>query len=73
MKHVLVCGAGGFIGSHLVTRLKNIPAQDNYVVGVDIKQPEYINDCDQFSILDLTNQHAVDDFFLRNHFDVVYQ
>ena len=73
MKHILVCGAGGFIGSHLVTRLKNIPAQDNYVVGVDIKQPEYINDCDQFSILDLTNQHAVDDFFLRNHFDVVYQ
>jgi GDP-D-mannose 3',5'-epimerase len=73
MKHILVCGAGGFIGSHLVSRLKNIPAQDNYVVGVDIKQPEYINDCDQFSILDLTNQHAVDDFFLRNAFDEVYQ
>ena len=73
MKHILVCGAGGFIGSHLVTRLKNIPSRDNYVVGVDIKQPEYINDCDQFSILDLTNQYAVDDFFMRNHFDVVYQ
>jgi len=73
MKHILVCGAGGFIGSHLVSRLKNIPTQDNYVVGVDIKQPEYINDCDQFSILDLTNQYAVDDFFMRNHFDVVYQ
>ena len=44
--------------------------------GVDIalpKEPEYINDCDQFSILDLTNQHAVDDFFMRNHFDEVYQ
>jgi len=73
MKHILVCGAGGFIGSHLVTRLKNIPAQDNYVVGVDIKQPEYINDSDEFHILDLTNQHAVDDFFLRNAFDEVYQ
>ena len=73
MKKVVVLGAGGFIGSHLVTRLKNIPAQDNYVVGVDIKEPEYINDCDQFSILDLTNQHAVDDFFMRNHFDIVYQ
>jgi len=73
MKHILVCGAGGFIGSHLVTRLKNIPTQDNYVVGVDIKQPEYINDADEFRILDLTNQHAVDDFFLRNQFDEVYQ
>ena len=73
MKHILVCGAGGFIGSHLVSRLKNIPYQDNYVVGVDIKQPEYIDDSDQFRILDLTNQHAVDDFFLRNQFDVVYQ
>ena len=73
MKHILVCGAGGFIGSHLVTRLKNVPAQDNYVVGVDIKQPEYINDADEFHILDLTNQHAVDDFFLRNAFDEVYQ
>jgi len=73
MKHILVCGAGGFIGSHLVTRLKNIPSRDNYVVGVDIKQPEYINDADEFRILDLTNQHAVDDFFMRNHFDEVYQ
>jgi len=73
MKHILVCGAGGFIGSHLVTRLKNVPAQDNYVVGVDIKQPEYINDADEFHILDLTNQYAVDDFFMRNQFDVVYQ
>ena len=73
MKHILVCGAGGFIGSHLVTRLKNVPAQDNYVIGVDIKQPEYINDADEFHILDLTNQYAVDDFFMRNHFDEVYQ
>ena len=73
MKHILVCGAGGFIGSHLVTRLKNIPAQDNYVIGIDIKQPEYINDADEFHILDLTNQYAVDDFFMRNHFDEVYQ
>ena len=73
MKNILVCGAGGFIASHLVTRLKNMSAQDNYVVGVDIKQPEYINDSDEFHILDLTNQHAVDDFFLRNAFDEVYQ
>jgi len=73
MKNILVCGAGGFIASHLVTRLKNMSGLDNYVVGVDIKQPEYINDADEFHILDLTNQYAVDDFFMRNHFDEVYQ
>ena len=73
MKHILICGAGGFIGSHLTSRLKNISSRDNYVVGVDIKQPEYIDEADEFHILDLTNQHAVDDFFLRNQFDVVYQ
>ena len=38
MKRALVCGAGGFIASHLVKRLK----KDGYWVrGVDIKNPEY--------------------------------
>ena len=35
---VLVTGAGGFIGHHLVTRLKE---QGYWVRGVDIKHPEY--------------------------------
>jgi GDP-D-mannose 3',5'-epimerase len=35
---VLVCGAGGFIGSHLVTRLKN---EGFWVRGADIKHPEF--------------------------------
>ena len=38
MKTALVCGAGGFIGSHLVHRLKN---QGFWVRGVDLKEPEF--------------------------------
>jgi len=38
MKKALVCGAGGFIGSHLVRRLKE---EGYWVRGVDIKYPEF--------------------------------
>jgi GDP-D-mannose 3',5'-epimerase len=37
-KRALVCGAGGFIGSHLVRRLRN---EGYWVRGVDIKEPEF--------------------------------
>jgi GDP-D-mannose 3', 5'-epimerase len=48
---VLVTGAGGFIGHHLVTYLKN---QGFWVRGVDIKVPEYsATDADEFELLDL--------------------
>lgn len=50
-KNVLVTGAGGFIGSHLVTYLKN---KDYRVRGVDLKYPEFgETDADEFEILDL--------------------
>lgn len=51
MKTALVCGAGGFIGSHLVKRLK----RDGYWVrGVDIKAPEFSpSAADDFRLLDL--------------------
>ena len=39
MKKALVLGAGGFIGGHLVNRLKN---EDYWVRGVDIKAHEYV-------------------------------
>lgn len=48
---VLVTGAGGFIGHHLVTYLKK---QGYWVRGVDLKYPEYsTTDADEFEILDL--------------------
>ena len=41
-KTALVLGAGGFIGSHMVKRLR----QEGYWVrGVDLKQPEYCDSC----------------------------
>jgi nucleoside-diphosphate-sugar epimerase len=48
---VLVTGAGGFIGHHLVTYLKR---RGYWVRGVDLKHPEYnVSDADEFEILDL--------------------
>lgn len=48
---VLVTGAGGFIGHHLVTHLKE---QGYWVRGVDLKRPEYsATDADEFMVLDL--------------------
>ena len=48
---VLVTGAGGFIGHHLVTFLKK---KGYWVRGVDIKRPEFApSDADEFALLDL--------------------
>lgn len=48
---ILVTGAGGFIGHHLVNRLK---ADGNWVRGVDLKLPEYeVSAADEFETLDL--------------------
>lgn len=50
-KHLLVTGAGGFIGHHLVKRLKT---DGHWVRGVDLKYPEYeASPADEFEILDL--------------------
>ncbi len=51
MKTICVTGAGGFIGHHLVKRLKT---DGNYVIGVDLKYPEYEHTAaDQFHLWDL--------------------
>ena len=51
MKTALVCGAGGFIGNHLVNRLKS---EGYWVRGVDLKEPEYgKTNADEFVCHDL--------------------
>ncbi len=69
-KKALVCGAGGFIGSHLVKQLK----QDGYWVrGVDLKKPEYsASTADEFIVGDLRDQ-TVCQKILDQPFDEVYQ
>jgi len=69
-KKALVCGAGGFIGSHLVKRLKG---EGFWVRGVDLKYPEFSEtEADDFVIGDLR-----DPYFCRSivdtKFDEVYQ
>ena len=71
MKTILVCGAGGFIGTHLVESLK---AQGQYVVGADLKSPEYSETAaDAFYRIDLRVANNVDTLFDYHKFDEVYQ
>jgi nucleoside-diphosphate-sugar epimerase len=70
MKTALVLGAGGFIGSHLVKRLKN---EGFWVRGVDLKFPEYAEThADDFVIGDLREQDLCRAVIDRR-FDEVYQ
>lgn len=69
-KTALVCGAGGFIGGHLVKRLKK---EGFWVRGVDLKFPEFSpTEADDFLIGDLREQ-SVCDRVVDRHFDEVYQ
>jgi nucleoside-diphosphate-sugar epimerase len=70
MKKALVLGAGGFIGSHLVKRLKE---DGMWVRGVDIKYPEHWDTfADDFVIGDLRDVNVVAST-LDQAFDEVYQ
>lgn len=69
MKKVLVLGAGGFLGTHLIARLK---AYGYAVIGVDRKAPEFeTHQADDFLYFDLRNVKA-NDFVFRG-VDEVYQ
>lgn len=70
MRTALVCGAGGFIGSHLVSRLKQ---EGFWVQGVDLKHPEFsATVADEFTIGDLRDQAFCASLFNRS-FNQVYQ
>jgi len=70
MKKALVCGAGGFIGGHLVNRLKK---EGYWVRGVDLKENEYGNNtADEFIIGDLRKADVVAEV-VTDDLDEVYQ
>ena len=70
MKTALVCGAGGFIGTHLVKRLRS---EGLWVRGVDLKLPEFdLSDASDFMQGDLRDEKLVQAVFDRR-FDEVYQ
>jgi GDP-D-mannose 3', 5'-epimerase len=66
MKSALVCGAGGFIGHHLVKRLKS---EGYWVRGVDLKYPKYEDTkADEFIIRDLRERKPWDMLIYKNDF-----
>jgi nucleoside-diphosphate-sugar epimerase len=80
-KKALVLGAGGFIGSHLVKRLKS---EGYWVRGVDLKLPDFSSsEADEFVVGDLRNPNLVSKVLyapqqlseqdIDNSFDEVYQ
>jgi nucleoside-diphosphate-sugar epimerase len=74
MRKALVLGAGGFIGHHMVTRLKS---EGFWVRGVDLKHPLYApTEADEFMILDLTLKESTQSAVFisgKGHFDEIYQ
>ena len=69
-KKALVCGAGGFIGSHMVKKLKY---EGYWVRGADVKEPDFSGtEADEFLTGDLTDQAFCDDV-TNIEFDEIYQ
>lgn len=68
VKKVLVCGAGGFIGVHLVRRLKS---QGYYVIGADLKYPEFSKtECNEFFQIDLRDQSSVEKLITEDIYEI---
>ena len=71
LKKALVMGAGGFIGSHMVKRLKK---EGFWVRGVDLKYPEYTKSAaDDFVQGDLRDPNFVKNVMSDQHWDELYQ
>jgi nucleoside-diphosphate-sugar epimerase len=70
MRTALVCGAGGFIGHHIVQALK---LEGMWVRGVDLKRPDFSESAaDDFVLADLRDAISAQ-ACLDRHFDEVYQ
>ena len=70
MKKALVCGAGGFIGGHMVKRLK---AEGYWVRGVDIKEHEFcVPPADDFVVGDLCDPRVAE-AVVDEGMDEIYQ
>ena len=70
MKKAIVIGAGGFIGGHLVTKLKEL---GYWVRGVDLKYHEYKEtDANEFIVADMRDPLLVDKV-ITDDLDEVYQ
>jgi GDP-D-mannose 3',5'-epimerase len=73
MRKALVCGAGGFIGGHLVKKLKR---ESYWVRGVDIREHEFaMSQADEFLLLDLREEENCQAALSlpKGRFDEVYQ
>ena len=69
-KRIVVCGAGGFIGNHLVNRLKS---EGHWIRCVDLKYPEFsLTQADDFILGDLRDYSMCEQVF-DGTFDEVYQ
>ena len=70
-KRALVCGAGGFIGGHLVNRLQS---EGFWVRGVDLKENEWGNtNADDFVLGDLRDPRVCESLFADGSYDEIYQ
>lgn len=70
MKKILILGAGGFIGNHLVARLKSL---GHYVIGIDLRLPEFsTSQADEFVKEDLRNPEVCAQY-ITSDIDEIYQ
>ena len=70
MKTAVVMGAGGFIGSHMVKRLKS---EGYWVRGVDLQKPQFSKtEADDFVVGDLRDPHLVS-LVIDDGVDELYQ
>ena len=66
VKTALVLGAGGFIGSHMVKRLRS---EGYWVRGVDVKEPEFCeSEANEFVLGDLRSASFVDKVIVPSNF-----